>query len=68
MSPIEIVKDTQVEYRFISSYHDEPLSNIEKYGLKGADPNLVKYFGWGIISLGSFNILLDYIRKPKKNK
>ena len=25
MSPIEIVKDSQVEYRFISSYHDEPL-------------------------------------------
>jgi len=38
---------------------------IEKYGLKGADPELVKYFGWGIISLGSFNIVLDYIRKPK---
>ena len=41
---------------------------IEKYGLKGADPELVKYFGWGVISLGSFNIILDYIRKPKKNK
>ena len=39
---------------------------IEKYGLKGADPELVKYFGWGAISLGSFNIVLDYIRKPKK--
>jgi hypothetical protein len=39
---------------------------IEKYGLKGADPELVKYFGWGIISLGSFNLVLDYIRKPKK--
>ena len=39
---------------------------IEKYGLKGADPELVKYFGWGIISLGSFNIVLDHIRKPKK--
>ena len=38
---------------------------IEKYGLKGADPELVKYFGWGAISLGSFNIVLDYIRKPK---
>ena len=41
---------------------------IEKYGLKGADPELVKYFGWGIISLGSFNIVLDYIRKPKKKR
>ena len=39
---------------------------IEKYGLKGADPELVKYFGWGAISLGSFNIVLDYIKKPKK--
>jgi hypothetical protein len=39
---------------------------IERYGLKGADPELVKYFGFGVISLGSFNIVLDYIRKPKK--
>jgi hypothetical protein len=39
---------------------------VEKYGIKGADPELVKYFGWGVISLGSFNIVLDYIRKPKK--
>lgn len=38
---------------------------VEKYGLKGADPELVKYFGFGAISLGSFNIVLDYIRKPK---
>lgn len=38
---------------------------IEKYGLKGADPELVKYFGFGAISLGSFNLILDYIRKPK---
>lgn len=41
---------------------------IEKYGLKGADPELVKYFGFGIISLGSFNIVLDYIRRPKKKQ
>jgi hypothetical protein len=39
---------------------------IERYGLKGADPELVKYFGWGAISLGSFNIVLDYFKKPKK--
>jgi hypothetical protein len=39
---------------------------IERYGLKGANPELVNYFGWGAISLGSFNIVLDYIRKPKK--
>lgn len=38
---------------------------VERYGLKGADPELVKYFGWGVISLGSFNLVLDYIRKPK---
>lgn len=41
---------------------------VERYGLKGADPELVKYFGWGSISLGSFNLVLDYIRKPKKKK
>ena len=42
---------------------------IEKYGLKGANPELVKYFGWGAISLGSFNIVLDYFNKPtKKNE
>ena len=39
---------------------------VEKYGLKGADPEIVKYFGWGVISLGSFNLVLDYIRKHKK--
>ena len=39
---------------------------IEKYGLKGANHDLVNYFGWGSISLGSFNLVLDYIRKPKK--
>jgi hypothetical protein len=38
---------------------------IERYGIKGADPDIVKYFGFGAISLGSFNIVLDYIRKPK---
>jgi hypothetical protein len=41
---------------------------VEKYGLKGANPELVKYFGWGAISLGSFNIVLDYIKKPKNKK
>lgn len=41
---------------------------VERYGLKGADPELVKYFGFGAISLGSFNIVLDYIRKPKNKK
>ena len=39
---------------------------VEKYGLKGANPDLVKYFGWGAISLGSFNLVFDYLRKPKK--
>lgn len=39
---------------------------VEKYGLKGADPELVKYFGWGSISLGSINIVLNYFKKPKK--
>ncbi len=41
---------------------------VERYGLKGADPELVKYFAWGSISLGSFNLVLDYIRKPKNKK
>ena len=40
---------------------------VEKYGIKNANPELVKYFGWGAISLGSFNIVLDYIRNRKKN-
>jgi hypothetical protein len=40
---------------------------VEKYGIKNANPELVKYFGWGAISLGSFNIALDYIRNRKKN-
>jgi hypothetical protein len=39
---------------------------VEKYGLKGADPELVKYFGFGIISLGSLNLVIDYFKKPKK--
>ena len=39
---------------------------VEKYGLNSGNPELEKYFGFGAISLGSFNILLDYFRKPKK--
>ena len=39
---------------------------IEKYGVPGADPKLAEYFGWGAISLGSINIVIDYFRKPKK--
>ncbi len=39
---------------------------VEKYGLNTGNPELEKYFGFGAISLGSFNIVLDYIRKPKK--
>lgn len=39
---------------------------VEKYGLKGADPELVKYFGFGIISLGSLNLVIDYFKQPKK--
>jgi hypothetical protein len=41
---------------------------VQKYGLKGADPELVKYFGWGTISLGSFNLVLDYIKNNKNKK
>ena len=41
---------------------------VQKYGLKNADPELVKYFGWGAISLGSFNIVFDYIKNRKNKK
>jgi hypothetical protein len=34
---------------------------IEKYG-SGGDPQLDKYFGFGVIGLGSFNIILDYFK------
>lgn len=39
---------------------------VEKYGLNTSNPQLEKYFGWGAISLGSINIVLDYFKKPKK--
>jgi hypothetical protein len=39
---------------------------IEKYGINSTNPELEKYFGFGIITLGSFNIVLDYL-KNKKN-
>ena len=39
---------------------------VEKYGLNTTNPQLEKYFGWGAISLGSINIVLDYFKKPKK--
>ena len=39
---------------------------VEKYGLHTNNPELETYFGFGAISLGSFNLILDYIRKPKK--
>jgi hypothetical protein len=39
---------------------------IEKYGLHTANPHIEKYFGWGVISLGSINLILDYFNKPKK--
>ena len=40
---------------------------IEKYGLHTDNPQLEKYFGWGAISLGSINLVLDYFnKKPKR--
>jgi hypothetical protein len=39
---------------------------IEKYGIPGANPQIEKYFGWGAISLGSINMVLDYFKKNKK--
>ena len=38
---------------------------IEKYGMNTSNPEIEKYFGFGIISLGSFNIVLDYLKKKK---
>ena len=39
---------------------------IEKYGMPNANPELANYFGWGAISLGSFNLVLDYFKNKKK--
>ena len=39
---------------------------IEKYGLNSGNPHLEKMFGWGMISLGPINMVIDYIKKPKK--
>jgi len=39
---------------------------IEKYGIPNSNPQLEKYFGWGAISLGSINLVLDYLKSPKK--
>ena len=39
---------------------------IEKYGIPNSNPQLEKYFGWGAISLGSINLIIDYFKKPKK--
>ena len=39
---------------------------IEKYGIPNSNPQLEKYFGWGAISLGSINIIIDYFKKGKK--
>ena len=36
---------------------------IEKYGLNSGNPEMEKYFGFGAISLGAFNLILDYFKK-----
>ena len=36
---------------------------IEKYGLNTGNPELEKMFGWGMISLGPINMVIDYIKK-----
>ena len=41
---------------------------IEKYGMNTSNPEIEKYFGFGIISLGSLNIVLDYLKKKKNVK
>lgn len=38
---------------------------IEKYGIPNANPEIEKYFGWGAISLGSINLIIDYIKQKK---
>lgn len=38
---------------------------IERYGINSGNPELEKYFGWGAISLGSINMVIDYFKKPK---
>lgn len=38
---------------------------IEKYGLHTSNPQLEKYFGWGVISMGSINMIIGYFNKPK---
>jgi hypothetical protein len=38
---------------------------VEKYGLNSGNPHLEKMFGWGMISLGPINMVIDYIKKPK---
>jgi len=39
---------------------------IERYGINSSNTELEKYFGWGAISLGSINLVIDYFKKPKK--
>jgi len=39
---------------------------IEKYGINSSNPEMEKYFGWGIISLGSINLVIDYFKRSKK--
>ena len=41
---------------------------IEKYGLQTDNVELEKYFGFGIISLGLFNIVLDFLKNKKNGK
>lgn len=36
---------------------------IEKYGLQSGNLEMEKYFGFGAISLGVFNLVLDYFKK-----
>lgn len=39
---------------------------IQRYGINSSNPELENYFGWGAISLGSINLVIDYFKKPKK--
>jgi hypothetical protein len=41
---------------------------IEIYGITGKNPQLESYFGYGFISLGSLNIVIDFIKKRRDKR
>ena len=39
---------------------------IEIYGITGVNPHFETYFGYGVITLGSLNIVIDFIKSKRK--